>query len=420
MRQKLSFALFIFSLFFVFFGGGFLTAVMKLPPYELLMKAYKALPEITQYWENDLGLTPTRHLFAAAPGRKKFTIIDEPHFAEGYTLIAGLTPGKKTWLGVVLYDRTGREVHYWPIDYDQLDPDGPPPQNVYMHGVVIYEDGSLIVSFDDGNVLVKLSLNGDIMWKTPGHFHHQISKSFDGSIWTWEGEGRHQFMTQVNPENGQVIRRISLIDDVIIPQDLQGQFAIRTYKSENGLKWFHDPFHANDIEVLYPPMAKAFPAFAAGDLLISLRELNLVAVLDSRDYKVKWSTIGPWFRQHDADFLADGSIALLNNNMGFGKSHIMKVFPRTGMVETVGVEGSGVPFYTWQRGCQQHLENGNFLVTDSEHGRAFELSPRGELVWEFHNIYDEERNGVINKADRLPLNFFTPDVLREFGSPAVN
>lgn len=416
MRQKLSYFLFMFSLVFLFYASGFLTALMKLPPYDLLTEAYEALPELAQYWENDIGLTPTRHLFSANPGRKKFSIIDKSNVAEGYTIIAGLTPGKSTWLGVLLYDQTGQAIHYWPVDYAKLDPTGPSPQNVYMHGFVIFDDGSLIVNFDDGNVLVKYGLSGEVIWKIFGHFHHQISKSFDGSIWTWEGEGPSQFMTQVNPESGEVIRRISLIDDLIIPQNLQAQFAIRTHRSEKGLKWFNDPFHPNDIEVLDPLMAKFFPLFVPGDLLISLRELNLLAVLDSNDFRLKWSKVGPWYRQHDPDFLPDGSISLLNNNMGFQNSQIIKVFPQKGTLEVI--EGNGIPFYTWQRGCHQYLENGNFLITDSEHGRILEINPRGELVWEFNNIYNDEKNGVINKAERVPLNFFRSNVQRQFDYPA--
>jgi hypothetical protein len=41
-----------------------------------------------------------------------------------------------------------------------------------------------------------------------------------------------------------------------------------------------DPLHLNDIKVLREEMASAFPTFAAGDVMISMRNLNAIAVLD--------------------------------------------------------------------------------------------------------------------------------------------
>ena len=43
------------------------------------------------------------------------------------------------------------------------------------------------------------------------------------------------------------------------------------------------------------------------------------------------------------------------------------------------------PFWSNVRGDQQRLANGNTLITESEGGRIFEVSPDGEIVWEFIN-----------------------------------
>ena len=39
--------------------------------------------------------------------------------------------------------------------------------------------------------------------------------------------------------------------------------------------------------------------------------------------------------------------------------------------------------YSQQAGSCQRLINGNTLVTESENGRALEVSPEGQVVWEF-------------------------------------
>jgi hypothetical protein len=47
-------------------------------------------------------------------------------------------------------------------------------------------------------------------------------------------------------------------------------------------------------------------------------------------------------------------------------------------------------FFSAKRGGSQKLPNGNVLITDSESARAFEVTPEGDVVWEFLN---PEREG---------------------------
>ena len=43
------------------------------------------------------------------------------------------------------------------------------------------------------------------------------------------------------------------------------------------------------------------------------------------------------------------------------------------------------PFETETCGSCQRLPNGNTLITESDNGRALELTPQGDVVWEFLN-----------------------------------
>ena len=106
--------------------------------------------------------------------------------------------------------------------------------------------------------------------------------------------------------------------------DLFGTLGIRTVESSGRIEWFEDPFHANDVEALKLSMAEAFEGagFVAGDLLISLRELNLVGVIDPRTQVFRWFRHGPWFKQHDPDFQADGTITVDDNRIGLGASSV--------------------------------------------------------------------------------------------------
>ena len=43
------------------------------------------------------------------------------------------------------------------------------------------------------------------------------------------------------------------------------------------------------------------------------------------------------------------------------------------------------PFYSKALGTAERLQNGNTLISESDYGRAFEVTPDGTIAWEFHN-----------------------------------
>ena len=40
-------------------------------------------------------------------------------------------------------------------------------------------------------------------------------------------------------------------------------------------------------------------------------------------------------------------------------------------------------FFTISKGANQRLPNGNTLITNSDQGQVFEVTPAGETIWEF-------------------------------------
>lgn len=52
-------------------------------------------------------------------------------------------------------------------------------------------------------------------------------------------------------------------------------------------------------------------------------------------------------------------------------------------------------------GGAQRLENGNTLITESDNGRAFEVTRAGEIVWDYYNT-DVSKDGTSrNKIWRI-------------------
>lgn len=277
-------------------------------------------------------------------------------------------------------------------------------------------------------MLARIGPCGEVMWVTEGRFHHVVTQSYDGTLWSWEspaqpdpravadakaagGNRETQYLVQLDAATGERLRSISLERDIIAANGLVGRMALRTQENPRQLTYCCDPFHPNDIEILPPELAAAFPLFVPGDLLISLRSINLVAVLDHATLRPKWSGTGPWHQQHDPDFLPDGTISVFNNNMGLGASQIVVANPATGEHRVAFDGAARGNFYSWRRGRHQHLPNGNIVIAESERGRVIEVNRAGEIVWAFENVYDATRNGLINDAVVLADDFFEKGAL---------
>jgi hypothetical protein len=67
------------------------------------------------------------------------------------------------------------------------------------------------------------------------------------------------------------------------------------------------------VEVLREAVAPAFPMFRAGDVLLSLRNLDTLVVADGRTWRIKWAMTGPFLGQHDPDFLPNGHLMVFDN-----------------------------------------------------------------------------------------------------------
>ncbi len=170
---------------------------------------------------------------------------------------------------------------------------------------------------------------------------------------------------------------------------------------------FGDALHLNDVEVF--PAAMEEGIFSHGDILISLRNINTILVFDPDNLNIKFIKIGGFVRQHDPDFIDGNTISLFdNNNIGpeeFGQqSRIIVMDAVSGDVSTYFSGSKSVPFYTDIMGKHQWLANGNLLVTDSENGRAFELNESQEIIWEFVNLLDDGRVGIVEEVQRIPAN----------------
>lgn len=408
MKDRLAKGAFVASVLVAGIAYGSLSGLYGWFPFPHLQEARAIVLDATRHWRNDVGLEPTRHLVTARdPDRVDFRMVVTDDPVAGFTLIGGLAPGRETLQGVTLYDADGQEVHHWSIDYEALDPEVEAEENVLLHGLLAFEDGSIAVAFDNGNVIARIDACGAPQWVQPGRYHHVVTRDDDGALWSWRDEA----LIQLDADTGDILQTIDLRTDVVETLDLVGVLGIRTHPDADRLSYQQDPFHVNDVEPLTANLAPHFPEFEVGDLLISLRELNLIAVMDPATRQLRWWQHGPWFKQHDPDFQPDGRISVYDNRMGLGGSRIILIDPATDEWEIALQDSAQTPFYSWQRGTHQILANGDILVTEPQQGRVFQADRQGRLRWEREMIFDETQNYIVTSAFHLAPDFFDDGAL---------
>ena len=282
-------------------------------------------------------------------------------------------------------------VKKWKIDTINLNL-GVDPFRSLIYGLVILPDGSVMFNYGDYG-LVKADKCGKFVWALPGA-HHLITVTSRGTFWVARLEKRNKnritieapydddFLVEIN-QLGEVLREISFID-LLIENYL---YALLFSNGQPKVGNVHsDMIHINEIEELNSEMAANFSLFSAGDVVVSSRNLNLLLVLDPETRLVKWYQIGPFLRQHDPDFQANGTITMFNNNTDesrgsiYGGSNILEIHPES---RDVQVKYSSTNFYSSLRGVHQILEDGRMLIVESTRGRVFMVDQNGKLIFEF-------------------------------------
>jgi len=402
----------VLFLFLFSFSVGFAVQRYKIWPYEIITTTKDYVESFI-----DTGhFGPSRRFFKArTQSADRVEVVDPDRVMDGFLITTGWDESTQTHVAW-LTDREGSDLHRWVIDYDLLDPDGPANGSKFPHGVEPLADGSLIVNFDKGDVMARIDSCGRPLWIKQGYFHHNMGKAEDGSLWTWEGVGtaysQEQYLVNFDPATGDSLARIALIDDIIAKMGpravifgVRPDFEFISMSKDPANEWKQDIFHPNDIEVLHSDMADSFPGLQAGDLLISLRNLHLVAVIDPVSYEVKWWSHGPWTFQHDPDFTSDGKISVYDNARFRGRSEIIKIDPVTRDVTNELFHGE-LNFFSQTMGVHQYLPNGNVLIVVPEEGRVIETSANGDLLFEYNNRASESFNAGLDNAIWLPPSFF--------------
>lgn len=436
MMDRFARLLFLAGLAAVLMLGGIYLGWFHLPPVTYLEASGDAVHDWRKNWKSYLNVEPSKFIRPAPTAGAGVTVDVDGAAQPGVTVMSGLWDDRDVGLSLVSLD--GQVLHRWIARYSELAHLMPPlptdetPTNdwdTHVDAMQLYPNGDAIFNLG-GLGMVRMDRCDRVVWWLDHETHHSVALDDDGNLWVGgRKRARHTEATdrfpgllppyiedtvvKVSPADGKILQEISLLDAI--------------YRSGWETMLFPDggdpaplekldPLHLNHVEPLTAALAPAFPMFAIGDLLVSVRVPSTIFVLDPRTGLIKWARTGPWFGQHDPHFLPNGRISIYDNRdvvnhdaaqRGVPRraSRILWFDPATDRVQTVFEGTRDEPFFTDAIGKHEYQPNGNILITESWGGRVFEITPDGRKVWEYVNRIDPGRIGLIEWARRFPQSY---------------
>lgn len=352
-----------------------------------------------------------------------------------------------------LIRRDGTLVNRWPVYFSKTFPNpthlphAPASDwNADTHGAVALPDGSVVFNFEYSG-MAKLDRCGQVVWTLKHQTHHSVELAEGGGFWVPGQQVVTEYPEGITPfppfqlplteslilkvsEDGEIVKRIS-VPQLFYDNQLEALLSSSAiYFEESVEPGSHEIVHINKVDELSSELAADFPQFSAGDLLLSMRNLNLLMVIDPETTRVKWWHIGPWKRQHDPEFSPNGKILVFNNNtyvvMAFGKtgedrrlkrtnpgtprlSNIIEFDPGSNESRVLYGHGGepGQEMLSVIRGKVEWTRGGGALITESDGGRAFEIDAAGNIIWQFINRYDEDEVAELTEARLYDEQYFT-------------
>ncbi len=334
-----------------------------------------------------------------------------------YFLIYGGFAFEDAIWGAILISTEGQVLRGWAIK-----PQKPGPTDGQI-GLALSATGDLATNAT--GVLTSYSWCGGKNWEAEWEekpvqyrvvfpqygYHHDITYH-QGRFYTFLGPE----IVSVDENTGDILERIHAADLIRWARDQDLAIFDARFKMwiEMGFKGLTkdnlvdmtvtDPFHLNKVDVLSRELADSFDDFEEGDLLVSVRSLNLIFVLRPKTSEILWYRYGLTSLQHDATFQR-GYVAVFDNNP-FANSGPS---PR---IVTLGVKDHSrstlFDLRTWgvamrQRGNFEFDDDSRLLaVSDNSNGRALVGHLSGKPTFIFENRAKPGQNLPVSNILQVP------------------
>jgi hypothetical protein len=324
------------------------------------------------------------------------TIYDPSKAYNGYTLFA---PHMSTDLWLI--DMKGRAVHRWTMptvlgSAVRLLPNG---NHLRIHK---YGDEPTAFLGTGGREIVEVDWEGKVVWKhEEPYMHHDFSRLPNGNM----------LLNLYIPVPKHIAAKVKGgLAGTELKDGTWWGAGFREITPEGKVVWEWRGYEHMDPEIdVHCPLCRrtiwgyvnGIDVFPNGDIVGSFRYENTLAIIDRKTGAITWR----WGRdelghQHNPTVQKSGNILVLDN--GFhrvgpdeldpkhftpGYSRAVEVNPKTNNIDWQYVAETVQSFYSAVCSSAQRLPNGNTFICESTTGRLFEVTPAGEVVWEFTNPF---------------------------------
>jgi len=309
---------------------------------------------------------------------------------------------------VYLMDMKGTIVHTW----------ARPGDDIWVWDHAVMRPNGDVVVINKLKELLRLDWDSEVIWRRNLDVHHDVAFLPDGSYYAIvrgaelhrglivrfpsivhfapDGKEMERWYTYEHlPEIMDTFDTRSFLDTIVdtmlaageemeFTETVPGKIEANTLRDGRVL---YDYFHLNTITILpETPLGRRDPRFRDGNILICFRNVNQIAVLDRETWEILWVWgEGQLEWPHHPTMVENGNILVFDNGVLRGYSRVLEVNPVAGTVDWEYVADPPESFYTYEKGSVQRLPNGNTLICDGDNGRAIEVTPGGETVWEWVN-----------------------------------
>jgi hypothetical protein len=311
-----------------------------------------------------------------------------------------------------LLDMKGNIVHQWEKPFNEAFPKPDhvtkPRGRIHWSDARLFPNGDLIVQYHGaldtpyGYGLVKMDKNSTLIWNYRANTHHTFDIGEDGRIY---GLSQKWYKKPIN--GFPFIKPPALLDSIYVLSpdgkelstvDIIDTFRDTPYKdllriTDPVWRALGDYFHTNSISVLRNDVKYSIPGVKPGMVLVSIRNPDVLCIIDIEKRRTVWASRGPWKQQHSAYFTPDGMISVYDNQ-GWGKrrTRVMEFDPLT-LKETWSFPKRKEDyFYSNIRGRSALLPNGNVTIAKSNDGHIIEVNRNSRALWEV-KVEREYQNG---------------------------
>ena len=308
-----------------------------------------------------------------------------------------------------LIDMNGRLLHRWRYAFEDAFPAwNPSVFTSYLRRAHVFSNGDLLAIYQGGG-MIRIDKESRLLWISEIPYFNHFEVLDNGRIVAiakkvrpGEATGEQQLILEdsivVLSPDGVILDRVSLLDCFL---GSSFESLIRPFPDHQ------DIFHTNSVQLVETTGMTPSDLFRNGDYLVSLREHDVIAFVDPQTQTVRHAWQGPWRAQHQPELLPTGTILLFDNQGIAGRSRVLELDPSSDRIVWEYSGSQQDPLLSLEAGSCQRLPNGNTLITDSEKGRALEVSSDLEPLWEFtspHRVGDrDELVAMLFDVVRIPL-----------------